>query len=511
VATIARAARFLGPMWRYEVFAAVIGVSILGLISAWVALGLASGQMFPLVATVIGLLATTAVIVVWISPTFALVVLVVFQIGYQLPSQYFEMHWRFSGGQLFLLGRWREAILLSLIARGIAQRIRPHINAFDGESLRLRLRLGQAMLVYVAMCVLYMVPSGNPQIALFGLRTDAGFLLFFAACGFVRLERPAVRALIDLLLVLGGIVAGLGIILYYDVLPRMILRVTGLEFARDLGRYWVSGLVESELLRLTSVLVDPGTVAALLLVLLPLAWARWRVPLQPRVRGWLVVFAFVAIPALVLTYARSALGGLIGAALLAAFRNRQARRPLLMCLAAASMMVMGLGPLRQYVLETVTFREASSFYKVYAWIESSMFIIGHPLGIGVGGAGGVARRFSDVLENNYLSSENWYLHLGVEIGVLGAIVFIALMVYLIRYCEAMARAAEDAESKALFTALGFSTTALSIMSLGLPTWLFHVAAGIFWLVAGLIIYQIAGPHASDADELAVGALAKADT
>ena len=78
---------------------------------------------------------------------------------------------------------------------------------------------------------------------------------------------------------------------------------------------------------------------------------------------------------------------------------------------------------RNYVVDTITFRQVSSLGHLYEWIQGIQSMLNNPLGIGLGTSGSAKL----VEEGDRVGGENQYIVYGVQMGVLGLLLYISLM------------------------------------------------------------------------------------
>ena len=92
-------------------------------------------------------------------------------------------------------------------------------------------------------------------------------------------------------------------------------------------------------------------------------------------------------------------------------------------LAAAVVGVLLAGPIvRDYVVSTLLFQNASSVGHVDEWMEALHAILTHPLGMGPGTSGAVGGR-----TGSGVGGENQYLIMGVQYGWLGLVLYVGLL------------------------------------------------------------------------------------
>lgn len=85
------------------------------------------------------------------------------------------------------------------------------------------------------------------------------------------------------------------------------------------------------------------------------------------------------------------------------------------------------GDFFEFILNTITFTNASSVGHVVEWVNGIQSMAAHPLGIGLGESG----RISGLVGDN-TGGENQFIILGVQVGVIAVLAYLAIYIQLIR-------------------------------------------------------------------------------
>ena len=85
--------------------------------------------------------------------------------------------------------------------------------------------------------------------------------------------------------------------------------------------------------------------------------------------------------------------------------------------------------LYDFIYETITFTNPSSVGHIVAWLEGIDAMIKSPFGLGLGESGRVA-----MSNNDTVGGENQFIILGVQAGVIAALLYAAILIDLIRLC-----------------------------------------------------------------------------
>lgn len=299
-------------------------------------------------------------------------------------------------------------------------------------------------------------------------------------------QKISLRFWLRLSVALGTIVALLGVVQYF--LPSDTLSHTGYSLARGVRpAFFIDN--NPHFVRIMSTLRDPNSLGAYLLVpmtILFVAFLRERM----RMRRLFIagLFGLQAV-ALGLSFSRSAWLAIVVALVLAVWFEyrtwlvRQAKRfwPLLV----AVVLLMGAGAYSQrhnplvkhYIIHSTgkpqSAYDSDGFHLVYA--ERGLRGIAHnPLGHGPGTAGLASIQNP---KGSFLT-ENYYIQIGYEVGVIGLAIFVAINILLYR---ALARRGS------VGTVLLATFWAYALTNMLLHIWSNEAVAAQWWLLAGFAI------------------------
>jgi hypothetical protein len=398
------------------------------------------------------------------------------------------------GAALDVVSAWKEALLAAaLLVVAVRHRGIPFKStATDWLAL-----------AYTAFVVLYaLVPQGwldgdaSAHGILFAVRHDLTPVAAYVLGRSLHLRGEDVRRVGLLILGTAGAVAAWGLIDIYAI-PLDAWRHSGAPgwFREQLGLEYkgLSGLPENfvyntgderPLRRLVSTFLSPLATGYLLLVALLVAstWQRSR---------WLSAGTAVLLAGLLFTYSRTSIAALaFGLAVLA-----YALRSWLPLAAAVVLVVVGaffvqtypdLGPRTTFTPAELEFqraggqREGATDDGAFSPGESSFrshldslgdgidTVVHHPQGYGPGNAGVTAKRTGEEIK----AGESTYTELGVELGLLGMLAFVAWNLALLR--RILPRAPWLGASLAAVLALGIQTDVIGV----------HWLAFVLWTLAG---------------------------
>ena len=405
-------------------------------------------------------------------PVWALHALIV---GLALHNVVMALLWRAGvrGAALTVVAAWKDVLLL--VALALVVRARGGLPFKGSLTDWLALAFGVLVVVYGVLPQSWLGGGATHKGVLYAARHD---LLpvgaYFLGRGLDLTENERAR-LCHTVLAVAAFVAAFGLIDVYAV-PLSWWRPVGGWFHDQLGLdyFGLSDLPENFVYnagngvvfrRLTSTFLSPLATSYLLVVALFFV----------RLRAWRGrVLALLLFSALLLTHTRSALLALVGGLVVLAI-VRRSLRPLLFAVVVA---VLGfafvksydhIGPRTHFTKAELTqqeenaklhhgvsndptaVNEASTREHLQALREGVRTVVHHPWGFGLGNSGVTAVR----THIKPKAGESTYTELGVELGLLGALVFVAWSLSLLRV--------------ALFRRPWFGAAFAAVLFLGLQT------------------------------------------
>jgi hypothetical protein len=302
------------------------------------------------------------------------------------------------------------------------------------------------------------------------------------------------RTLITLILGVSGVVALLGVIQYF--LPSDILTHVGYSIERGVRpNFFIDN--KAGFPRIMSTLREPNALGAYLIIPMALTVLVWAKVKERKHKIVLIaLFALYGL-ALLWTFSRSAwIGAVIAVILVLTWNYRAAllrfvQRFWFVCLIA----VLGLGAVaytqrntsfvKGYISHTSNDKDIDSNQYHYLFVKQGIEgIIDQPLGHGPGTAGLASIQNP---KGSFLT-ENYYVQIGYEVGVVGLLLFVALnaLIYVGLW-------------RTRHTALGAMLLATFwsyvLTNMLLHTWSNEAVACQWWLLAGLVL-GVQATHAS---------------
>jgi O-antigen ligase len=344
---------------------------------------------------------------------------------------------------------WKEAVLvliLTIACKEIVQKAKmPRLDMFDWLIL--------TMLILSVMVTA--MTHGDWKLFAFGFKYDFIPLVAFVVLRRVQWSQSFKENTLSLLLFVGGIVAALGIVSL--LLPASVFTWFGYS---DLHSLYVPGgplaafqQIESlGVRRIQSTMSGPNQLGLWLLI-------PWSIALLQR-KKYAVALIFTA---LLLTFSRSAwiASGVILIVVLWKGLPRKVFYSALGGLFSASLLAFIV---LYFFAPDIVMRTASNADHLARPLEAIEVMKEHPLGLGLGTAGPASNRVSDACVhlpegsdaswasdrldlcvftgdiqvqphgrvcNCPLLPENWYLQMGVEMGILGFVLFLTLIIFVL--------------------------------------------------------------------------------
>jgi hypothetical protein len=397
---------------------------------------------------------------------------------------------------LRLAGYWKEAVIAALVLAAIGEwrSTRHRVDGLDVACIAYMLVVGFYYLFPHAFTYAGLPPVSGVARQL-GLREDALFVLAFLSARHARLGADWAERATRPLLTVGAIVAALGIFEYlapgtwsHLVVNTFRVPAYNSQVLKSSGQVQVESFASAggrSVLRIGSVLLNPIVLGPWLLVPLALGLER-----MARGIGRMATAISVALvgAALILTQTRSSVLGGIIIVFLVALRapERSAVRRTRFALVAGVLLLlaiplsMGVG-LTTRTSSAVSGTDQSTQGHLKSFTTGINDIIATPLGRGLGTAPGAGTR-TDAYGR--VTSENYYLQVGDELGVFALIPFVLLTGLMLRRLFRSQRAGPGG---ALSGAMWTSGVGLALGAFLLHVWAGFVVALTFWPLAGAVI------------------------
>ena len=319
---------------------------------------------------------------------------------------------------------WKDVILLTLVARAVPNLRLAELDLAD-----------QLALAFLGLIGLYIVLPIGPDIyvRLLGGRQLASFILLFLAARHLRLPATATRRLEIAILGAGAIVAAIGLWNYLrpDDFANWISSTGAFQWQTEvLGAAGPQGVVVFHTIAAGNVVVRAGSIflnplGAAFFLLVPVGIVIGRAAAGQVQRLELAVGALCAAGVIV-TVTRTAIVAvpvMIAVALLA---GRRPGRVAVWWLVGAAVLYplvdsVGLAHQLSSALDTGSVSTAGHLSALQQDLAATL---SHPLGNGLGTGGSQGQRFA---VTGAITAESWYFQVAIEVGILGMLLFIALL------------------------------------------------------------------------------------
>ena len=372
-------------------------------------------------------------------------------------------------GYQTVIQSWKELLILALAALSL-----PRLGkSFWGSRLNLLIAgyIGLSLFITAVM-------RPAPLAILFGLKTNLVFLVLFLIARLcqARSLRPQ-----RIILITGALVAGFALLQAW-VLPADFLANFG--YAEDTILPFRGVDPGTDNFRVLSTLGGPNQLGAFLLIALSVAVAA-----AVRLKQWSYgLIGLLTLLALIPTYSRSAWLGALAAGAVLLFSSLPRRFYLtaasvltLLALAASMYLPTALlkyPRLQYYLLHASTGgheARGSDAERLRALASGWRESMDHPAGKGLGTAGPASHYSAEPIV-----PENYYLQLAIEVGWLGAILFLGI-------CALLARHLWRLRAQPLAGGLLAALVGISVINLFLHGWADSSTALVWWASAGLAV------------------------
>ena len=347
--------------------------------------------------------------------------------------------------------------------------------------------------IYAALTVLLALikPTDN-QAELLGVVYNTRFLLFFIYGGLLLklCDKSVIRRSLIAVMASAFIVLIFGII-QYTVLPNNALSHFGYTKSNGvLPAFFIDEKPDLE--RIMSTIRDPNSLGSYIIIIISLMVALF----ARRSKQRLLATGFILLGLLCLwqTFSRSAWIGcfvaIVVAIILGLKKISLSKRQLSLIFGIVAGFLVATGVIfyvsrNTYFVQNVIFHadestvlEDPNQLRVRFWKESAERITNNPLGSGPGTAGIVSIR--NKVQGGHLN-ENYYLQVGSEVGVIGLILFLAIL------CLVALRLFYEIPNSWLAVGLFASFIGLLITNFLAHIWSNEAVAYTWWGLAGLII------------------------
>jgi hypothetical protein len=393
------------------------------------------------------------------------------------------------------LSSWKEALGLGVVVAGVQgfRASRRRLDRLDFWGLAF---VGTTSVFALAPRLFSALAPTDWAVRSLGFRASAGFVILALAARHARLPEGFVTHAARVAMWVGAIVAGIAVYEFlfsaswndfivnkvqYTRYQLLVTDVVPFDVA-DIRLY--SHLGGQRFVRVGSVFANPLTLGFYLV--LPLAVAIERTVRSGLRSGAGVMLAIIGT-AIILTQTRAAI---VAAVIVAFFALRPAagrgsgRRwqfgMILAVLIIFALPIAGVSGLSQRAAKTTSGSEKSATDHVDSLRNGFDSVVAHPFGQGLGTSAGIGQRYQ---VQDATITENYYLQVGVEMGILGLGIFVALTLAMLRRLNRAAKAVPDLG----ISAVRGAAVGLAVGAFFLHTWIDFAVAWTLWSLAGASI------------------------
>jgi len=376
---------------------------------------------------------------------------------------------------------WKELLTIVMVVCGVAIIARsPNARQRLSSPLNLTI-LGFAL----ASLIVTAITQPNLGGIIYGLKTDLEFLVLFVLAQLVA-SRELKYSLTTIVLVTGTIVAALALLLV-TILPHDLLVHFGYNAKTILPFEAIDPAISA--IRTPSTLGGPNQLGSFLILPVCLAVGL----MIRRFRWWQPLVIATCLGGIWVSYSRIALIGVVVGLVVAALVALPRRFiwvggiVAILLLVGGTIGVIGLShspsKLQYYILHQsdpnpnnpVLGKEGSTSAHLSAFNQGLKALSTTPLGQGLGTAGPASYHSSKPF-----IPESYYLQIGIEAGVVGLILFLAVIAQL--FVQLLRCRIQSAAPGVIGALVG-----LSIVNLVLHGWADASTAFVFWIMAGVVV------------------------
>lgn len=337
---------------------------------------------------------------------------------------------------------------------------------------------------------------------IWGLRTDFEFFLVYFLARSILKTKKQLKISIFLFLLSGLLVNLFCLLQIYYWPPDFLLRFGYIK------EQWVPGgplqayqMVEGSLIRIVGTLSGAIQLGAYLAVLILFFLSLFKIVRSNLLRLGLGVIVLSFLPSLYHTFTRSAWLGLLGALVVWGIlifwnwlKKFKPKTRIVMFLFSSLILVFipilitfllikFTHPQNNRLIDNLIYHGASTKEHWQSITESIRIIKKYPFGLGIGKSGLSTLRF-----NERFLSENWYLQIATEMGILALVIFILIMITFLKRIFLIYQKSKDNFIHAFSLGVFLSFICFSIVGLFLHAWGDNTTLALsFWILAGGLI------------------------
>lgn len=335
--------------------------------------------------------------------------------------QILRVELRLSSSISILLQSWKDVLLLLLLGWILAKGLSTGKLRFPKASIWLIPTL--FLLLFVG--IFSLAQSQDYLSGLYSLRGTFEPFLVLALALFLPINITWLQKLLPRLIIIGVLVAGFSIFQSLVLGYPFVLKYYAIDGNLPTSFSFMGGSFQRAMGSFSS----PNQLSLYLSFLIILIINQiWRFPRKNRLY---VIAVLILFSALLLTASRSGWVALFAGFGVSFVLWRRKQKTIMIGIGMTLVFLVilfGFG-LDEWLLNTVTGREISANYHLSIFLDNLKTIWENPLGVGPGNVGARAYRFGTRSSNiNYYATESFLMQFGLEYGMLGIIIFLAILI-----------------------------------------------------------------------------------
>jgi len=339
---------------------------------------------------------------------------------------------------LSLLFKLTQSVLLINILKSIKELIPALfiLIVFLASKITMKLKLVKLdlyILLFGLLCVVYLSLPGSGSVKFFGFKSLTFFLLPYVLGRIINLKINQKLSILKLFVSIGLLASLLGLIEF--IFYSSIHELTGYSAYNQFffnqnpsGHYGLTWTFEtgSGHRRFSSFFANPLEYASSILLIFPIAFGIFNYNKENNINSKIGRFAFLIIAvSIIFPFSRASSIALMLEFFVIAIVFNKTRMLLNVVVISftvfALLFISGKG-VRSFVINTITFENASSKGHLEEWGNGFSAILDTPLGHGLGTSGTIGARF-----DNKTGGENQFVINGVQLGILGLLLYLLII------------------------------------------------------------------------------------
>lgn len=327
---------------------------------------------------------------------------------------------------------------------------------------------------FIVSITLMLVNSPDMTIGIAGLRQVIEYMFWFFIVVQLLKSKDGARHLVLLLVLIGTGIAIYGIYQY----------IVGV----DMPSGWTDKAESAVRVRIFSIVLSPNILGSLMVLLVPLSVSFVYTEKLISKKIIFALFSSIMTVAIIFTYSRSAMVGIVVAALIFIFlKDKRLIIPLALIMIAAFLFIPELNNRISYLISPDYIVSSSRGGRLLRWpIGFEIFKENMFFGVGLGRFGGAVAAINKVTESFYM--DNYYLKTAVEMGIFGITAFLFLVYNVIIWSI---RALNKISDNKMATLVKASIAAMSgIIVTNFFENVFEVPMMVtyFWIIAAVVMF-----------------------